>query len=243
MPSNPHAFYSSFAEELLAKFRRVGHLVSHRTTTGNYHEEILRVVLRNFLSKRYSVKTGFAFKSEQEVSRQVDILIVDENDAAAYLFQEGDFAIVRARSVAAAIEVKTHLGKREFIDSVKNIVAVCKLADPPNKIFGAIFGYASPRIGNEKPLDGWFKDEKLSELSENPALGPELTVFLQRRFLLVQTSDRLQMTDGGRFRLLAHFTAATGRVSRKPRLAPRGNAFGHSGGMPGARGERWRETP
>jgi len=58
MTGDPHLYYSSFSSELLAKFRRVGHLVAHNSTTGTYHEEILRSVLRNFLPKRFSVKTG-----------------------------------------------------------------------------------------------------------------------------------------------------------------------------------------
>jgi hypothetical protein len=106
---DPHAYYSPFAAELLAKFRRVGNLVSHNATTGHYREEILCSVLRNFLSKRYSVKTGFIYKNEAEVSRQIDVLVVDEDIATAYLYQEGDLAIVRPRSVVGAIEVKTVL--------------------------------------------------------------------------------------------------------------------------------------
>ena len=43
--------------------------MSHNSTTGSYHEEILRTVLRNFLSKRFSVKTGFVYKNESEVSQ------------------------------------------------------------------------------------------------------------------------------------------------------------------------------
>src|SRR5437879_8785535 len=107
--ADPHQYYDSFAEELLAKFRRVGYLVSHSPTSGTYHEEILRVVLRNFVSKRYSVKTGFVYENEEKVSNQVDVLVVDEYHASAYIYQEGDFAIVRPHATIAAIEIKTVL--------------------------------------------------------------------------------------------------------------------------------------
>src|SRR4051812_23955752 len=134
MTANPHQYYDSFAEELLAKFRRVGHLVPHKPTTGTYHEEILRVVLRNFLSKRYSVKTGFVYKSEGEVSNQVDVLVVDEYHASAYIYQEGDFAIVRPHATIAAIEVKSLLRADSFDGGLQNIASVKRLADAPDDI-------------------------------------------------------------------------------------------------------------
>jgi hypothetical protein len=111
---DPYELYDSFANELAARFRRVGNLVSHAPSTGNYHEDILRDVLRNFLSKRFSIKTGFVYKDAEQVSNQIDILVVDEYDASAYIFQEGEFAIVRPQSVVAAIEVKTKLTRMDF---------------------------------------------------------------------------------------------------------------------------------
>ena len=120
MTGSPHQYFDSFAEELLAKFRRVGHLVSHNPTSGDYHEEILRVVLRNFVSKRYSVKTGFVYENDTEVSNQVDVLVVDKYHASAYIYQEGDFAIVRPHATVAAIEIKTVLSATEFDKALKN---------------------------------------------------------------------------------------------------------------------------
>ncbi|QQR52000.1 hypothetical protein IPG36_05360 [bacterium] len=83
------SYYDSFAAEMMGKFQRLAKLVNHGGINGDYHEEILRTVLRNFLSKRYSVKTGFIYQDSEHVSKQVDILIIDENVPAAYIFQEG----------------------------------------------------------------------------------------------------------------------------------------------------------
>jgi len=118
-----NTYFDSFAAELSAKFRRIGHLVANTGATGDYHEEILRVVLRNFLSRRFSVKTGFVYRDEDAVSNQIDIMIVDEYDGTAYIHQEGDFAIVRPRSVVAVIEVKTILDRQRFDQAVANVAA------------------------------------------------------------------------------------------------------------------------
>jgi hypothetical protein len=105
MDTGPHHYYDSFAKEIISKFQRVRSLVSHNPTNGEYHEEILKVVLKNFLSKRFSVKTGFVYKNEFEVSNQVDIMIVDEYRVSAYIYQEGDFAIVRPSAGLGAADL------------------------------------------------------------------------------------------------------------------------------------------
>jgi hypothetical protein len=196
MTANPHQYYDSFAEELLAKFRRVGHLVPHKPTTGTYHEEILRVVLRNFLSKRYSVKTGFVYKSEGEVSNQVDVLVVDEYHASAYIYQEGDFAIVRPHATVAAIEVKSLLRADSFDGGLQNIASVKRLADAPDDIYGVVFGYEGtpPSRAN---LDSWFKRKVATELAATPRLGPTLISFFQRKVLVARLDFERSLIDEG----------------------------------------------
>lgn len=185
MSSTPHLFYDSFAEELAAKFRRVGHLIPHKGATGTYHEEILRTVLRNFLSKRFSVKMGFVYKRQHEVSHQLDIMIIDEYEASAYIYQEGDFAIVRPESVVAVLEVKTLLGRREFDAALANIASAKRLADNPDLLCGMVFGYGGT-VPRPKTLDGWFRRGAATALAETPRLGPTLFSFFQYGLLLVR---------------------------------------------------------
>src|SRR3989338_6665288 len=114
-------YFESFANEILSKFRRLQSIVGHPTTSGDYHEEIIRTVLRNFLSKRFSVKKGFIYASQDKVSKQIDLIVIDENSPAAYIFQEGDFAIVIPQAVVAVMEVKTTLNAPNFDQALENI--------------------------------------------------------------------------------------------------------------------------
>ena len=101
-------YFESFANELAGKFRRINHLTTNaRVAIGNYHEEILKVAIKNFLSDRYSVKTGYIYYDDQNISDQVDILIIDENYSFSYLFKEGDFAIVKPQTCPAPFLFKT----------------------------------------------------------------------------------------------------------------------------------------
>lgn len=185
MTANPHQYYDSFAEELSAKFRRVGHLVAHRGASGTYHEELLRVVLRNFLSRRYSVKTGFVYKNEAEVSFQVDVLVIDEHLASAYLYQEGEFAIVRPEAVVAAVEVKTILDASSFGNALENIASVRRLSAHPEDICGMVFGYEGTPP-TPQTLGRWFERPQATSLASTPELGPTLISFFRHGVLLVK---------------------------------------------------------
>src|SRR2546430_11387371 len=136
-------YFDSFRKELEGKFQRVKRLVDDRSASGNYHEEILKTVLRNFLSKRLSVKSGFIYAGPGKVSNQIDIMIIDENVPAAYIFQDGDFAIVLPESVVAIIEVKTTLDATQFDEAVNNIASAKKLIQYPTALPGMVFGYSS----------------------------------------------------------------------------------------------------
>lgn len=207
MSGNPHHYYDSFAEELAAKFRRVGHLVSNKAATGDYHEEILRVVLRNFLSKRFSVKTGFVYKNEQEVSNQVDIMIVDEYDASAYIYQEGDFVIVRPRSVIAVLEVKTILDGAQFDNALNNIASVKRLTESPERICGMVFGYNGTNP-SPRNLDNWFKRSAATALVDTSRLGPTLISFFQHGLMLLRLNFEagLIIDDSSNYHVVRHFS-------------------------------------
>jgi hypothetical protein len=214
MEGNRHHYYDSFADELTAKFRRVGHLVSNKSATGDYHEEILRVVLRNFLSKRFSIKTGFVYKDEAEVSNQIDILVIDEYEAAAYIYQEGDFAIVRPRSVVAVLEVKTKLDGGQFDNALSNIASVKRLTENPEAICGMIFGYDST-IPSQRNLDAWFKRTEALTLKATPRLGPSLLSFFRRgRLLLRLDFDHGSVIDGSsNYHIVAHISEVASQIN------------------------------
>jgi hypothetical protein len=116
-------YLKSYAEEINSKFRRLNHLISHAISIGTYHEIVLKNLLEKFISKRFGVKTGFILNpSTKAVSKQIDILIVDENDPAPYFFVEGDFVVVKPDSVVAAVEVKSVLDKNHFLSAMENAV-------------------------------------------------------------------------------------------------------------------------
>lgn len=186
------SYFDGFADELNGKFQRLSHLVKHNSSSGNYHEEILRVVLRNFLTKRYSVKTGFIFKGPQEVSNQMDIIIVDENAPAAYVFQEGDFAVVMPEAVVAFIEVKTTLSVQKYDQALQNIASAKKLFEYPLAHPGIVFGYQSDLNAQIKMSDDksatWLVRQSAKDVptTERSFCGPDAIIWFNDNYSLLR---------------------------------------------------------
>ncbi|HEY2004681.1 MAG TPA: DUF6602 domain-containing protein [Candidatus Saccharimonadia bacterium] len=185
------AYFDSFAAEIQGKFHRLSHLVAHAGSNGTYHEEIVRTVLRNFLTKRYSVKTGFIYKDDQQVSRQMDIIIVDENSPSAYIFQEGDFAVVIPEAVVAFVEIKSRLTSQEFNGALKNIASAKFLFEYPTDVAGIIFGYLSGNAGTgltDARAGSWFRSVVPADfgVGTNKFYGPDAMIWLQDNFSIMR---------------------------------------------------------
>lgn len=202
-------YFESFAEEIASKFGRLKHLVEkHNPTQGDYHEEILRTVLRNFLSKRFSVKKGFIYAGpgENQVSKQIDLIIVDENSPIAYIFQEGDFAIVTPEAVVAVMEVKTTLNRsKDFIESIENISRAKSLMEfagkYPANLTGIVFAYNG--VPGDKKIDNWLKNQKLAKFQGKEVMTPEAIMFFSARRsdngLLVRGNQEMRIEHGGKY--------------------------------------------
>jgi hypothetical protein len=192
------AYYNSLANDITGKFQRLNNLVDNRVANGSYHEEIVRALLRNFLTKRYSIKTGFIYRDDQHISKQLDIIIVDEHTPAAYIFQEGDFAIVLPVAVVGYIEVKTTFSAKEFVSSIENIASAKHLMDSPYDSFGAIFGYQTDAPPNDEKIGNWFRKSSLGKLrSTSQTFGPDALILFKDNYSLFHYSPVTKLIGDG----------------------------------------------
>jgi hypothetical protein len=159
------AFYAGIAAELIAKLRRLATFTKHSGAIGAHHEEIVKEALRPLLSQRFSLRTGFVFGKDQEVSSQGDIIIVDEHDPSPYFFQMGNLVVVHPRAVACVIEVKTRLTHESFQEALLNLRSFCDVglrAQPPARFDRIIFAFEGSKLTAET-LHNWFVDLKLAD--------------------------------------------------------------------------------
>lgn len=109
----------SWSRELLSATDRVEYLIGqrHQPSKGTYREALLRRLLRRVLPDRFRVSTGFIYRWGKPPSRQIDVLIWDALEHSA-LLEEGEFVVLTADSVAAIIEVKSTLNRRELCSAL-----------------------------------------------------------------------------------------------------------------------------
>lgn len=189
-------YFTSFVDELNGKFRRLQSITgSHPTANGDYHEEILKAVLRNFLSKRFSVKKGFIYAGPDRVSKQIDLMVIDENSPAAYIFQERDFAVVMPHAVVAVMEIKTILNAPDFDQALENITSAKSLMEFPVNLAGVVFGFDGTDPTDET-LDAWFKRDIPSGFEHNEVTAPNAIMFFKAKTLLVRCKEGIIVPNG-----------------------------------------------
>ena len=198
-------YFSGIAQELLGKLNRISCLLKKANLkSGEYHEEIIRQLLKKFMTKRYTLKTGYIYLDERTTSKQVDILLIDEHIPFTYLFQEGDFVIVRPEPVLAVIEIKTKLDLGKFRKGFENIITAKKLKYQSlgyyGHIFGAIFGFFSNKVIDNKTLDKWFKDSKISmHRDDEGILWPDEIFFFENKLTLALQEGHTGIVAGNYF--------------------------------------------
>jgi hypothetical protein len=142
-------YLATFADELLAKSRRIDYLIRHTGTVGTYREELLRSTLRQLLPTRFQASTGFIENSP----RQLDIIVWDAARYAA-LFREQEVVVVPREAVRAIIEVKTTLDTDTLDDALEILHDVLRVEPSIVPIFKGIFafhqGYKSDRAIAER---------------------------------------------------------------------------------------------
>lgn len=120
--------FDFLTEEVSIKFQKITAYTSHGPSIGGYREAVIKELIDNFISERFTVCTGFVYDAENErSSNQMDILIVDENYPSAYFLKTSDFIIADKDAVVCAIEIKSSFDKKILKDisqkcaSIKNI--------------------------------------------------------------------------------------------------------------------------
>ena len=227
-------FYEGVAGELLGKLRRLSSFTGHRGSIGSHHEEIVREVIRQMLSARLSVRTGFAYVKDGVVSAQGDIVLVDEVDPAPYFFRMGDLVVVHPRAVALAIEIKTVLSRSSFHEALRNLRSfreVAMQADPPVACPTAIFAFEGPNLSPDT-LHEWYQG---AELPDDSASYPLFIHILRQGTLDLKVKDGLcghrmlmgEEADETKTRSLSVFLQLIRRVA-EVRAGIEANPFEHA---------------
>ena len=149
--------FSQAGDHLRAEFENVKNSNPHYAESGAEVEIILKDFLNEHIPKRFAADSGLVIDVEDNISLQTDVIIYDAINSPVY--RKGERVLILPNdNVAAVIEVKSRLNKRELEDAAKKISSVKKLKTTPitgvdqpvtfsplvnTKTMGVVFAYES----------------------------------------------------------------------------------------------------
>ena len=134
-------YHRSITKEFEILEDRIGHLVSHNQTRGEWKEAILRTILRRHLPEAIRIGQGFIVTREHS-STQIDVLVLKPGKPT--LFQDGGLFIVTPDVPSAIIEVKSKIqGSQQWQEVSKKLARhgeICGYGDR-NRPWLGIFSF------------------------------------------------------------------------------------------------------
>src|SRR5882724_4731113 len=129
-PINLDEIISSAGRQLRADFAEIQKCNPHAAERGSEAEETLKQFLREKLPRRFDVASGIVIGSDNQISRQTDVIIYDAMNSPVY--RTGSRVQILPRdNVACVIEVKSKLNKDELKDAASKIANVKTIKATP----------------------------------------------------------------------------------------------------------------
>jgi hypothetical protein len=111
-------YLADVARELRAKSAAIRRdFASHRLSSGENREDLVKRFLIEHLPKRFGVSTGLVISHDGLFSNQADLVVVDDQNNAP-LYGATPNKLWPVEAVYALIEVKTHLSPSDLCDAI-----------------------------------------------------------------------------------------------------------------------------
>jgi hypothetical protein len=139
----------------------------HPGEKGEEVQEILKKFLNSHLPKRFSTSSGIIIDTNNNMSKQTDMIIYDTLSSPIYRSSETT-QIIPYDAVAAVIEVKSCLNKKELVDAFEKIVSCKQLKKRPlSQLDQRPTGTKLTTIGTYGIIFGFDSNIKLKTLAEH----------------------------------------------------------------------------
>lgn len=118
-----NTIFDGLAKQMLLDFDQIKREIIHKGERGTQQEETLKEFLGRYLPKKYGVGRGEIINSQNQVSRQCDVVIYNALESPLLLIREG-YQLFPVEAVLATIEVKSSFNHRSIAETIDNIASV-----------------------------------------------------------------------------------------------------------------------
>jgi hypothetical protein len=123
-------YLASAAKHLREEFEHIKDVNPHAGERGGEIEAKVREFLNQHMPQRFRATAGIVIDIDSQTSNHEDVIVYDALSAPLYRYQEKN-QIVAADAVAAIIEVKSLLNKKELENAYAKIAEVKSLKKRP----------------------------------------------------------------------------------------------------------------
>jgi hypothetical protein len=121
-----NSYYRGIFQQLQSEVNFINSIFTHQGIKGEGNEIILRDLIKKFIPKKYGVGTGIVVDKNGKQSKQIDIIIYDQDHYPSIL-SLASVHLFPVDIVYAVIEVKTSLDSKSADQAIKNIASVRSL--------------------------------------------------------------------------------------------------------------------
>lgn len=118
--------FDNISMQMQLNFERVRGELPHAGEKGTSFEEIFREFLKHYFPKTLDISTGFIIDSNDNISKQMDVIISDAARTPIF-YQDKGKRVIPAECVYAVIEVKAKLDSDELKRIFENMKSVYDL--------------------------------------------------------------------------------------------------------------------
>lgn len=118
--------------------------IDHNLEDGKYREYLMERLLHKILPAKYAIRNGFIVDSDNNKSKEMDIIIYDKSYVPPFL--DETYTLVPIEAVIAVLQVKTTLTRDSLQSAVENLNSIDDLTA---KIGGEITSADGARILRE----------------------------------------------------------------------------------------------
>jgi len=119
------ALYSSRRDELLAQREQIRSLTKQSKVQGDYHEALIRELVRKQVPEKYKVGHGLVYdEREEKTSQECDVIVYGTETKPLFEFESQDLVIANPDTVKFVIQVKSKLTSKTLMDAIQNLKSV-----------------------------------------------------------------------------------------------------------------------
>ena len=165
-------YYSSYRDELLARRERIRSLTKQSKVQGDYHEALIRELIRQQIPEKYKVGHGLVYDEKNERrSHECDVIVYGTETKP--LFESQDLVIANPNTVKFVMQVKSKLTSESLKDAVSNLKSIKTIN---HQIMCGVVGFETDVLLKTLYFNAWkskavqflhvFKSERVKENRE-----------------------------------------------------------------------------